>query len=87
MIPLDPGGGGYRSNKMKPPRAKPSTHEPKQDYFKVEFHREADAKVGSSPEIFRRVGNVVAQANSRFLHSAVPFGFAQGPAPVGMTRS
>jgi hypothetical protein len=24
-------------------------------------------------------------ANSRFLHCAVPFGFAQGPAKVGMT--
>jgi hypothetical protein len=24
-------------------------------------------------------------ANSRSLHYAVPFGFAQGPAPVGMT--
>jgi hypothetical protein len=23
---------------------------------------------------------------SRSLHSAVPFGFAQGPAPVGMTE-
>jgi hypothetical protein len=27
-----------------------------------------------------------AKVNSRFLRSAVPFGFAQGPAPVGMTR-
>ena len=27
------------------------------------------------------------RGNSRFLHSAVPFGFAQGPAPVGMTWS
>jgi hypothetical protein len=26
------------------------------------------------------------RTNSRFLHSAVPFGFAQGPTPVGMTR-
>jgi hypothetical protein len=32
-------------------------------------------------EIHRRVGTVVAQANSRFLHSAV----AGAPAPVGMT--
>jgi hypothetical protein len=30
---------------------------------------------------------MVAPANSRFLHSAVPFAFAQGPTPVGMTMT
>jgi hypothetical protein len=29
---------------------------------------------------------ITPKVNSRFLRSAVPFGFAQGPAPVGMTR-
>jgi hypothetical protein len=31
-------------------------------------------------------GAVVVQADSRFLDSAVPFDFAQGPAALGMTR-
>jgi hypothetical protein len=31
-------------------------------------------------------GAVAAQANSGFLDSAVPFGFAQGPAALGMTK-
>jgi hypothetical protein len=29
--------------------------------------------------------SIVTRKDSRFLHSAVPFGFAQGPTPVGMT--
>jgi hypothetical protein len=29
---------------------------------------------------------VLVEAKSRFLHYAVPFDFAQGPVPVGMTR-
>jgi len=31
------------------------------------------------------VGGLPTERNRRFLRSAVPCGFAQGPAPVGMT--
>jgi hypothetical protein len=44
-------------------------------------------KIYFAAKIPLRAGLAAAQANSRFLRSAVPFGFAQGPAPVGMTGS
>src|SRR5271163_3193363 len=72
MIPEIEGGGGIPRNKRGSSLAKLLPASARRIYFAAEIHRPA--------------GTVVGEASSRFLHSAVPFGFAQGPAPVGMTR-